>query len=131
MRVPRKGILIRLFIYVPLIAFFGWQAYQTQCASEAPRLEKEAVPTKAFPEGTRRTHTLPDGSKIEYIELTPEQARKALGDDAVPDDLDAERDAKATADEPNANPSEAVDAASEHAEASDLDAKAEPPADQD
>ena len=113
---PRKGILIRLFIYLPLIAFFGWQAYRTQCASEPPRLEKEAVPSKAFPEGTRRTKTLPDGSKIEYIELTPEQAREALGDEAFADHLDA-NEGNSAAETPSKAPAEEASSEAEPAEA--------------
>lgn len=70
MRLPRKGILIRLCIYLPLLAFFGWKAYQ--------RYQSEQAAERAAPEleGTKRVITGPDGKPIEYFEITEEQAKK-------------------------------------------------------
>lgn len=70
MRLPRKGILIRLCIYIPLLGFFGWKAWQ--------RYQAEQTVERAAPEidGVKRTLTTPDGKSIEFIEITEDQARK-------------------------------------------------------
>jgi hypothetical protein len=73
MNLPRRGILIRLAIYVPVISFLAWSAFaKGKCnASEepAPATSKPAV-------GKERTMTMPDGSEVQYLELTPDEARK-------------------------------------------------------
>lgn len=70
MRLPRKAILIRLCIYIPLLAFFGWQAYK--------RYRSEQEVQSAAPElgGVKRTITGPDGKQIEYFEITEDQAKQ-------------------------------------------------------
>ena len=62
---PRR-IWIRLAIYVPLIGFFGWRAWQT---SVARRAAQEA------PAQRLETITLPDGTvrKVQY--LSPDEAK--------------------------------------------------------
>ena len=70
MRLPRKGILIRIAVYGTLLAFFGWQAWTKH------RAEKELAAEQA---AHTRSATLPDGRTIEYMELTPEQAERMFG----------------------------------------------------
>jgi hypothetical protein len=70
MRLPRKAILIRLCIYIPLLAFFGWQAYKRF------RTEQEVKNAAPEIEGVKRTITGPDGKPIEYFEITEDQAKQ-------------------------------------------------------
>lgn len=93
MRLPSKGILIRLCIYVPLLAFFGYKAYQ--------RYQSEQAAETAAPEkGVKRTIVGPDGKPMEYFEITEEQARQ-MGykpePEAKPADAAPPADAKAPA----------------------------------
>lgn len=64
----RRGLIIRLLIFVPLFAYFGYGAYQKWRAEQA----EEAPPTS-------HKMQLPDGRTIDVIELTPEQAEKQYG----------------------------------------------------
>jgi hypothetical protein len=67
----RRGLLIRLLIFVPLFAYFGFGAVQ-KCRheQEAAQQADEAADYK------KTKHQLPNGQSIEVIELTPEQAAK-------------------------------------------------------
>ncbi len=91
MRWPRRGILIRLLIYVPLIGFLAWRVLKSDDTVElAPEAASPAAPdddldAKLAP--YRRTVHLPDGTKQEIVELTPEQAEELLGH-SIPDSLD-------------------------------------------
>jgi len=86
MRWPSRGVVIRLFIYVPLIGYLGWQVMESRCdaeptmAVEEEKLEDELAPF-------RRVITLPDGTQQEIVEMTPEQAEAILGH-PIPDRLD-------------------------------------------
>lgn len=66
----RRGLIIRLLIFVPLFGYFGygaiqkWRAEQAAAADDAP---------------TSRKMQLPDGRTIDVIEMTPEQAEKHYG----------------------------------------------------
>jgi hypothetical protein len=73
MKLPSKGVLIRICIYVPLLAFFGWQACEKY--KEEQRAEQEL---KAAPEieGRKHTFTLPDGKSVEVVEISEDQARQ-------------------------------------------------------
>ena len=82
MRWPRKGILIRLLIYGPIIGFLSYQAL------EKYRTEREVTETDVAPlqedvedklEPYKKVIEMPDGSKQEIIQLTPEQAEELLG----------------------------------------------------
>ena len=61
MKLPRKGILIRLGIYLPIIGCLAWQAF---FAREKPQPQPAPAPKKEF----------------QIIEVTPEEA-KAMGVD--------------------------------------------------
>ncbi|MFZ6185778.1 hypothetical protein [Nannocystis pusilla] len=67
---PSRGVLIRICIYVPLLAFFGWQACEKYKAEQAAE--------KAAPEieGRKHTFTLPDGKSVEVVEISEDQARQ-------------------------------------------------------
>lgn len=70
MKLPRKGILIRLGIYLPIIGFLAWQAFFKND-------EPQPAPEEA-PKGNVRTFSGPDGKEFKVIEVTPEEAR-AMG----------------------------------------------------
>ena len=74
MRLPRKGILIRLAIYLPLLGYFGWRAYDRWWTENHPPAA-QTDPLDPY----RRKVTLPDGREQEYIELTREQAEELIG----------------------------------------------------
>lgn len=78
MRLPRKGILIRLCIYVPLLGYLSWRALDHWWAKGHPdRAEQDDLDAKLAPH--KRVITLPDGTQHEIVELTPEQAEAILG----------------------------------------------------
>lgn len=70
MKLPSRGVLIRICIYVPLLAFFGWQACQKYKA------EQEAEKAAPEIEGRKHTFTLPDGKSVEVVEISEDQARQ-------------------------------------------------------
>ncbi len=85
MRWPRKGILIRLAIYIPVIGFLGynaWQKYRARSAAEeaagAPAVDPNEARKRELEEH-KREYTMPDGSKQQVYELTPEEAERLLG----------------------------------------------------
>jgi hypothetical protein len=71
-RKPRLGLLIRLAIYVPLLGFFGWQAWvrfsNERVASD--ELFRERV--SQWLENQPQVMVLPNGETLPM--LTPEQA---------------------------------------------------------
>jgi hypothetical protein len=74
-RWPRRGILIRLLVYGPILGYLGWQAierWKGERGADSAAQEQPAEPLK-------RTVTFPDGTKHEVLELTPEQAEQMLG----------------------------------------------------
>ena len=83
MRMPRKAILIRLAIYVPLLSYFGWQAWQhlqAERAAGAPPEMEQAPGELADPFDGLPTKTIDvDGKKVKVYEITPEQAEAYLG----------------------------------------------------
>jgi hypothetical protein len=81
-RLPRRGILIRLCIYLPLVGYFGWRAFDRWWLERHPPAA-EQDPLDPY----RRKIVLPDGSEQEVIELTREQAEQLIG--PLPADLDA------------------------------------------
>ena len=84
MRLPRKGILIRLLIYVPLIGFFGWRAYERY--AEQRKADSEAAAADQELDHKRRTVTLPDGRTQEILVVTPEEAERLMNL-KVPDEM--------------------------------------------
>jgi hypothetical protein len=84
MRWRRKGILIRLAIYVPIIGFLTW----TTCANRRARQDAADAAAgedaaKRELEQHKRSYTMPDGTKQDVYELTPEQAERLLGKPAA------------------------------------------------
>ena len=70
MKLPRKGILIRLAIYLPLIGgLLVWRA----CFFER---EEIIEPAQAPSGGRVRTIAGPEGKEFKIIEITPEEARQ-------------------------------------------------------
>lgn len=85
MRWPRRGILIRLLIYVPVIALLAWRA-QGGCNEDEPAAKKDdELQQKLAPH--RKVITLPDGTQQEIVELTAEEAEAILGH-PIPRNLD-------------------------------------------
>ncbi len=66
---PRKGILIRLAIYIPIIGFLAYGAFF--------RDKDVAEPEASEPEvGKIRKAVGSDGQVIEYLEITPDEAKQ-------------------------------------------------------
>jgi hypothetical protein len=83
-RWPRRGVLIRLLVYGPILGYLGWHAI------ERWRAQREADAAVEQPsEPRKRTVTFPDGSQHEVLELTPEQAEQMLGKPLEPPKDDA------------------------------------------
>jgi hypothetical protein len=76
----RKGLIIRLLIFVPLFGYFGYGAYQKWRAGGAEGAEAEARAAREAELGaaTRKVQ-LGDGRTIDIVELTPEQAERLHG----------------------------------------------------
>ena len=109
MRWPRRGILIRLVIYVPIITVLAWRA-RGGCNTEVTMEPEGDLEQKLAPH--RRVITLPDGTQQQIVEVTPEQAEAILGHPIR--SLDETKDAKAKpADNPGAeaNPTTPASAA--------------------
>lgn len=86
----KKAVWIRLLIYIPLLAFFGYQAFARFKAGKEAEAQEAASPAPTGDEPTKRTVTLPDGRTVEVYEVTPEQAEMMLGAGGggeVPDEL--------------------------------------------
>lgn len=84
MRWSRKGVVIRLLIYVPIIGYLGYQAMQKWNEEQAAQVEVVETPAAADDldaklEPYKRIIEMPDGSKQEIVELTEEQAEEILG----------------------------------------------------
>ncbi len=72
----RRGLVIRLLIFGPLFAYFGYGAVQKWRAERAtPELSPEAAELKA----ATKTLQLQNGRTIDIVELTPEQAERLHG----------------------------------------------------
>ena len=100
MRWPRKGILIRLAIYIPVIGFLGynaWQKYRARSAAQEAAEAPAVDPRREELEQHKREYTMPDGSKQQVYELTPEEAERLLGTPAVIPEDDEPADGKADA----------------------------------
>lgn len=76
MQWPRRGILIRLAIYVPLISILAWRA-QGGCGEEPAMQPDNELEQQLAPH--RKVITLPDGTQQSIVEMTPEQAEAILG----------------------------------------------------
>ena len=96
MKLPPKRVLIRLCIYLPIIAYLAWSAFAkdggTDSAAEDGAREQADVQRRDLP---RRTLTADDGSSFEVIEVTPEQAKQMglrlpKADDPADDPADEE-----------------------------------------
>ena len=77
----RRGLLIRLLIFVPLFAYFGYGAYQKwRSENQYAQAEAEAAAAREVElKGATRSVTLHDGRSIDIVELTPEQAERLHG----------------------------------------------------
>ncbi len=100
MRLPRKGILIRIAVYGTLIGYFGWQAYEKR---EADQAAKKVVDDPSVTPGSTRSFTMPDGRTIEVLEVTPEQAKTMFGNHPR-DSADPTKPALPPTDRPAATP---------------------------
>lgn len=85
---PRKGVLIRLAIYLPIIGYLGWQAIEKWRSEQAVMEHAPQSPEDEL-EKHKRVIQLPDGRTQEIYELSPEQAERILGT-KVPDSPGAE-----------------------------------------
>lgn len=69
MQLPPKAVLIRICIYGPLLAYFGYLACQRYQAEQ----EQKEAPVL---EGRKHTFTLPDGKSVDVVEISEDQARQ-------------------------------------------------------
>lgn len=77
-RLPRKGILIRLAIYVPILGFLLWRAGEKWWTERhPPPAAEDDLELKLAPH--KRTITLPDGSQQTIYEMTEAEAEQILG----------------------------------------------------
>ena len=104
MRWPRKGILIRLAIYIPIIGYLGWQAIE-KWRSERAVMEHAPQSHEEELDKHKRVIQLPDGRTQEVYELSPEQAERILGT-KMPEEPATEPDAVP---EPGAEPASPAD----------------------
>lgn len=77
----RKGLIIRVLIFGPLFAYFGYGAVQKWRAGQAGELgeaEARAAREAELGAATRKVQ-LGDGRTIDVVELTPEQAERLHG----------------------------------------------------
>lgn len=74
-RKPPLGILIRLAIYVPLLGFFGWRAWQHFLTEREAADEVFRERLSAWLEQPEQVIMLPNGEALPM--LTPEQAEAA------------------------------------------------------
>jgi hypothetical protein len=77
MRLPRRGILIRIIVYGGLLGFFGWRALAPRVVDPA-RHEDEAKRLQELRQHSK-TVTLPNGETQVIYEITPEQAERLFG----------------------------------------------------
>ena len=80
MRWPRKGILIRILIYVPIIGYLAWSAAAKWRAER--EISEDAVELDTIEPGEtpyRQQVKMPDGTTREVTIVTPEQAEQMLG----------------------------------------------------
>lgn len=91
----RKGLIIRVLIFGPLFAYFGYGAVQKWRAGKAE--EQLAAEARAAREAELGAATkkvqLGDGRTIDIVELTPEQAERLHGI-KVKEELEKANDAK-------------------------------------
>jgi hypothetical protein len=84
----RKAILIRVLIFGPLFAYFGYGAYQkwrSERSAEADAATEKAA-REAELKAATRSQPLPGGGSIDVVELTPEQAERLYGIKAAPEE---------------------------------------------
>lgn len=73
MRWPRKGILIRLLIWPPILGYAVWSAFFREREPAPPPVVEQPV-------GKKRTIEGPDGKTFQIIELTPEEYEAQYGE---------------------------------------------------
>ncbi len=122
MRWPRRGILIRLAIYVPLITILAWRASGGCSEEQVAAPEADDLDQKLAPH--RRVITLPDGTQQDIVELTPAEAEAILGH-PIPERLDPS-EAKAEA-KPSAGPGQTSASASVESNEAKAGSEAEGP----
>lgn len=109
---PRKGILIRLCIYVPIILFLSWRAWQKWSEERAVAAQAAEDPLEQRLAPHKKTITLPDGSEQTIYEMTESEAEEILGPMAKPASMskgEAPGETK-TASPPESKPSEPASA---------------------
>lgn len=83
MKLPRKAVLIRLAIYVPLLGFFGWRALAAYQAEKDAKLQQQQQADQvelADPFSGEPTKTIDvDGKKVKVYEISPEEAEQYFG----------------------------------------------------
>lgn len=77
----RRALLIRVLIFGPLLAYFGYgaiQKYRAERSSDQAEADAQAA-RQAEIDSATKTVKLQDGRSIDIVELTPEQAERLHG----------------------------------------------------
>ncbi len=87
----RRAITVRVLIFVPLLAYFGYGAYQKWRNERAEASDQAAAASARDIElkGATKSVVLNDGRSIDIVELTPEQAERHYGIKLPPEDKTA------------------------------------------
>lgn len=78
----RRGLVIRVLIFGPLFAYFGYGAYQKWRAESGDAEDAAAAAASAREvelKAATKSVRLQDGRSIDIVELTPEQAERLHG----------------------------------------------------
>lgn len=73
---PRLGIVVRLAIYIPLLAFFGWQASQKFRAENDAADEQLRARIQVELAEPQPTVVLPNGEVMPILQMSEEEAVK-------------------------------------------------------
>ncbi|WP_106395507.1 hypothetical protein [Enhygromyxa salina] len=73
-RRPRLGIIVRALIYLPLLAFFGWQATRNFVAQRAAADDAFRASVAQWLQHPPRTIMMPNGEEMPVLELTEQEA---------------------------------------------------------
>lgn len=100
MKLPRKGILIRIVIYGAALTFFGYGAIRKHLAEKEAleAAESDVVETNLDDLPTKKV-VMPDGRTVEVLEMTEEQFEAQFG--ALPEKPEGEEPAEAASEKAN------------------------------
>ena len=72
---PRWGLVIRALIYLPLLAFFGWRAYERFANERQIADDNFRASVDQWLKHPPRTIIMPNGEAMPVLELTEQEAK--------------------------------------------------------